>query len=573
MGEGAGGSESIAGNGGSVGSGTGGSATQDSGDYLFPEGRGPQVTFTTYEAESMMTDGVILGPSRDFGQVAAECSQRMCVRLDAEGEYVSFVNDRPSNSIVVRYSIPNGGLDYWTTLTVLVDGIERTKLDVTSRYSWSYRNESDDIFNTPDQKNPGAGQAHHFFDETRAIVGDIPVGSTVSVKKSSGDGAAHYDIDLIEMEQVADPLPQPPGFKSIETCGATNNGDLDDDTAAIQACLDNPGPAGVYIPAGVYYVKSDTLENDETVVRGAGMWHSTIMGYRARFACWNGDCEYYDFSIFGDTTQRGDADPDAAFDGNDNNNVVLENIWVEHRRVGYWTSNNTHNLVIRNSRFRNLHADAVNLYGGASNSVVEHCHIRNTGDDGLAAWSHDRPDRNPNEGNVFRHNYVQLVWKANCFGIYGGNNTSILDNVCTDTLQYSGILLGRLFDAHGFSGLTHIERNTLLRAGGRAYGSNQGAIRIYAQQGPLDNVRVKDLDIIAPTYSAIHIQGPNFVGNTIFDGVLIEDPGTSAFYLSGSSRGAMDAIDIMYQGDAPGVESGWGAEFAVNKVGDGNSGW
>jgi hypothetical protein len=81
------------------------------------------------------------------------------------------------------------------------------------------------------------------------------------------------------------------------------------------------------------------------------------------------------------------------------------------------------------------------------------------------------------------------------------------------------------------------------------------------------------MDIIAPTYSAIHIQGPNFVGNTIFDGVFIEDPGTSAFYLSGNSQGAMDAIDIVYEGDAPGISSGNGADFSVNKVGDGNVGW
>src|SRR5690606_36167967 len=117
--------------------------------------------------------------------------------------------------IVVRYSIPNGGLDYWTKLTVLVDGVERAKLDVTSRYSWSYRNDDDDIFNTAAQKDPNAGVAHHFFDETRALVGDIPVGATVTIRKSAGDGAAHYDIDLVEMEQVADPIAKPAGFKSI----------------------------------------------------------------------------------------------------------------------------------------------------------------------------------------------------------------------------------------------------------------------------------------------------------------------------------------------------------------------
>ena len=574
----------VSGGGGLTGSGglseTGGSPPQGAGgrtpevnpgDYIFPDGRGARVSFKTYEAEEMDTNGELLGPTRDFGQVASEASGRRAVRLHQQGDYVSFVNQATSNSVVVRYSIPDNGENYWTKLTVLVDDVERAKLDVTSRYSWSYRNDKDNIFNKPEQNNPGSGTGHH-FDETRALVGDIPIGSKVTVRKSPGDGAAHYDIDLVEMEQVAEPLPQPAGFRSIVDCGATNNGDQDDDTWAIQQCLDDPG-AGVYIPPGVFYVKSDTLEVANTEVRGAGMWHSTIMGYRARFACWNHNCRYYDFSVFGDTTARYDSDPDVAFDGSNNNGVVLENIWVEHRRVGYWVSGGGDGIVIRGSRFRNLHADGVNFYGHTRNSVIENSHFRNTGDDAIAQWSHDSGGRPAGENNTYRHNYIQLPWKANCFGIYGGSNTKIEDNVCADVLQYPGVLLGRQFDSHAFGGLNSINRNTLLRTGGRAYGARQGALKFSAQQGPIDHIRVNDLDIIDSTYFGIQIQGEDYVGDTVLDNVSIQNPGDGGFFLMWGSKGALDASNVSYSGGAAPIVAESGANFSVNKVGDGNTGW
>lgn len=127
---------SVAGSGGdTAGSGgsTGGGHFQDDGEswFLFDEERGARVRFTTYEAEFMETNGELLGPTREFGQVASEASGRQAVRLDAEGDFVSLVNAKASNSVVVRYSIPDRGGDYWTKLTVLVDGEERVKLDVT----------------------------------------------------------------------------------------------------------------------------------------------------------------------------------------------------------------------------------------------------------------------------------------------------------------------------------------------------------------------------------------------------------------------------------------------------------
>jgi hypothetical protein len=176
-----------------------------SGQPTLPSGRGATLPYVEYEAEDMTTDGAQLGPSRTFGDVASEASGRRAVRLASTGQSVQFVNGSDANSIVVRYSIPDGGLNYWATLSVYVNGTARAHLSVTSRYSWSYGGDSD--FNQPAQKDPASGSPHHFFDEARALLGDVPAGATVAIKKDSGDNAATYDIDLVDMELVPPPLP------------------------------------------------------------------------------------------------------------------------------------------------------------------------------------------------------------------------------------------------------------------------------------------------------------------------------------------------------------------------------
>ena len=399
------------------------------------------------------------------------------------GHYVRFTNQSASNSIVVRYSIPDGGSDYWATLGVYVNDELRKRLSVTSRYSWTYGG-GDQDFNHPDQNNPARGTPHHYFDEARALIGDVPAGAKVMVRKDAADAAAEYVIDLVDMEAAPPALAKPQDFLSVsEDCGATPN-DTSDDSAALQRCIDRvqgERRRGLYIPAGEFKSLSRPLSVSNITIRGAGMWHSTISGFHARFDCWGNNCKFYDFAVFGDTILRDDNSPETAFGGNGSSGALLENIWIEHTKTGYWTGANTDGLVIRNCRMRNLFADGVNFYGGTSNSIVENTHARNTGDDAFASWSPG--DRAINRNNVFRHNFVQVPWKANCYALYGGQDIVIEDNVCADTVQYPGILLARQFGSHPFSGRIRIERNSLIRAGGNAYNQGHGAFKLHAAEG------------------------------------------------------------------------------------------
>ncbi|TKD11774.1 hypothetical protein [Polyangium fumosum] len=568
-GAGAGGTGGDAGSAGAGGqsAGSGGAGGQPPG----PSGGGAAAPFVEYEAEVMETNGVVLEPTRAFTAVASEASGRQAVRLSNVGDYVRFKNQGPSNSIVVRYSIPDGGSDFWTTLSVYVNDELRHKLPVTSRYAWTYGDHNH--FNQPDQNNPGLGVPHHFFDESRALLSDIPAGATIMLRKDASDTAAEYVIDLVDMETVAPPLPKPAGYLSlIDDCGGTPN-DASDDSGALQHCIDRvqgEGHAGLYLPPGEFRSLSKPLSLSNITVRGAGMWHTTVSGYFARFDCWGNNCKYHDFSVFGDTIQRKDDSPENAFGGNGSSGSLLENIWVEHVKVGYWTGADTNGLVIRNCRMRNLFADAVNFYGGTSNSIVEYTHARNTGDDAFASWS--PADRALNRKNVFRRNLVQVPWMANCFGIYGGEDISVEDNVCADVVQYPGILIARQFGSHPFSGMTRIERNTLLRAGGSAYNEEHGAFKLHAAQGLLQHVTVNDLEIIEPTHAGIHIEGPAAMDSIWFNKVNIKKPRTAAFHLSPGSNGAMDAAYVVATEAPVGVIDQSQGQFKI-LPGAGNAGW
>ncbi|HEY1534386.1 MAG TPA: hypothetical protein VGF76_10215, partial [Polyangiaceae bacterium] len=218
-------------NAGSAGAGTGGAPA------IPPADRGATLPFLEYEAENGDTNGMVLGPSRKTAvsnDVAAESSQRKAVKLSATGQYVKIKSTNAANSIVVRVSVPDSadGQGASATLSVYVNGTFKQKLTVTSRYSWTYGTAI-----SPSSNNPSDGNAHHFYDEAHALLGDIPAGASVSVQKDADDSAAYYVVDLIDLEYVGAPIAQPANYLSITDCGATPN-DASDDRAAIQTCID-----------------------------------------------------------------------------------------------------------------------------------------------------------------------------------------------------------------------------------------------------------------------------------------------------------------------------------------------
>jgi hypothetical protein len=534
------------------------------------DSRGADVPWIEYEAENGETNGEILLPDRTFGTIAAESSGRSAVKLDQVGEHVQFESTEPANSVIVRFVIPDSedGKGLESTISLYVDNVFRQKIQLTSKYAWSYGGE-EETFNVPK-----AGGAHHFYDEARALVGDISSGSIVKLQKDYDDDAEYYVIDLVDLEQVDAPKTKPEGFLSIvEACGATPNDNIDDG-ASIQDCIDQARAAktGVWIPVGTFESLSRELQVSDVTIQGAGMWYSIIHGSYARFNCTGNNCRYFDFAILGETVLRDDSSLENGFNGGAGTGSRLENIWVEHTEVGYWVGRGTNGLVITGSRFRNLFADGVNFCNGTSNSVIENSHFRNTGDDALASWSPQGDSVNTN--NVFRFNTVQVPWRANCFAIYGGKDNRIEDNLCYDVVTYPGILIAQQFNSNRFEGTTVIQRNSLIRAGGRMFHLEHGALKIWANRGEIHGLVVKDMFIDGPTFAGIELQGSYPITSTMFENITVQYAGTSGIHLSSNLEGdvTFSFVTVTDSGKEALTNYAPKLKFQIT-LGDGNSGW
>lgn len=565
-----------AGKGGAAQGGQAGAAGSNAGGAGAPMAtRGATLPYVELEAETAETNGTILGPSRKQGDIAAESSGRRAVRLDAVGQHVRFVLPKAASSIVVRYVVPDapggGGID--ATLGLYVGTTRIASLPLTSRYAWVYGGESSSSDNQP---GPGA---HHFYDEARARFDLVPAGTTVTLQKDAEDTAAYYVVDLVDFEEVPAAIGMPAGALSVLDFGAKPD-DGGDDGPALQKAIDagRAQQKDVYLPPGRYRSATAPLAVRDVTVRGAGMWHTVVEGPFARFDCGGSGCRYRDFALLGETKTRDDQGADNGFNGGAGKGSLLENVWVEHTKCGWWVGKNTSlgpgerptdGLVIRNSRIRNTFADGVNLCNGASNSVVEQTHLRNTGDDALATWSPSF-DGPPGENNVFRFNTVQIPWRANCFAIYGGKDHRIEDNVCSDVVMYPGVLVSSGFSAHPFAGTTSILRTTLTRAGGSMYGQEHGALKLFGDQSDVAGIVAKDLLIEDATYSGVHVQGPKKVSGQLA-AIQVTGGTTAGIRVEGNAVGSLELSGVAVSGYPKGAQND-AAGFQLVK-GAGNTGW
>lgn len=623
--------------GGSGGTGTGGGG--GGGGSPSADGRGMDKPWIEHQAEDGETNAAVLGPSRvkwDANHIEAEAIGRKAVRLDQTGHYVAFKTTAPANSIVVRFSIPDapggGGID--ATLGLYVDGVRVGSLELTSRYSWSYRGGliGDPIVDIP------AEQPHTFFDEAHLLLEDIPVGAEVKLQKDAEDTAAFYIIDLVDFEQVAPPLEMPAGFTSITDFGVQPDDGLDhaDEIALALQSTDK-----LWFPPGTYIAESISsgnvgLDNPGVEVRGAGMWHTKIKGRKAIFFCIGADtsCVYKDFAIFGESKARAEETEGVqkAFAGPLGKNSLIENLWIEHEVAAIWVGNDppyqpapTDGLVIRNVRIRNTYADGINLANGTSNSLVENCHMRNVGDDAAVVWSikwtdwvkeksyvwgdgaftqeqKDAPDQGVGHGNTFRKISVQMPWRANCFASYGGNDNHFEDSTCEDVLTYPGILIDNEFSPYPFGPAVTVFRNiSIVRGGGPMFFENtanpweHGALKFYLREGDVNDILVEDVDIIDPTYAGIEFRGfgAEFVppgevfhpdvladadnatfANVTLRNVKVTNAGTYGIEIvDNGGRGQVNFENVDVTGSALGaIDQGGAPDSFFNKV-SGNDGW
>ncbi|MCX7002686.1 MAG: glycosyl hydrolase family 28-related protein [bacterium] len=477
---------------------------------------GAAVPWTTYEAEDMAGTGTRLGPGYSPHTVEAESSGRQCVKLASPGQYVELTAQQPANALVVRYSMPDaangGGID--ATVSLYTNGIFARKLAVTSTYAWQYGAYSWTNY-------PAAGSPRNFYDEARVKDLTINASDIVRIQKDATDTAAYYIIDLVDLENIAPALAQPPGTTSnwlnvkAAPFSAAGNG-TNDDTTALKNCVSVAMAQGknVWVPAGTYKLTDyiDGLKN--VTVQGAGMWHTTFVAdpvlanttptRRPRFNGGGDNVHLADFAVIGYRTYRIDTQPGDGIGGSFGTNSTIARLWLEHTSVGVWVVNSL-GLLIEDCRARNTIADGYNLCVGVRGSVISNCTARGTGDDCFATWPATYIAQTYKPGlNRFTHCTGQLAYLAQGGSLYGGEGNAIDQCLFQDMTYGSGVLISGTFEVgpNVFSGTTLVQNSAVMRCGGYF---DKAALKFMLENHPITNVILNNLSIVDSVSHAIGV--------------------------------------------------------------------
>lgn len=526
---------------------------------------GAAVPWTTYEAENMtISGGTILGPQYGTGEVASEASGRECVQLNATGQYVQFTAQSAANALVVRYSVPDtaNGLGTNYTLSLYTNGVFVEELPVTSQYSWLYGA-------YPFTNNPTAGSPRNFYDEVRTNGLNINPGDVIRLEKGGADTAATYDIDLVDLENVAAPGAAPASSLSIMSYGAAGNG-VSDDTTALQNCIAAAISQGktVWLPPGFYKITSSINLPSNLTLQGAGMWYSSLVGdpvlytNSARRVTLNGagsNIHLSDFAIVGKLNYRNDNEPNDGLGGSYGTGSTISRVWVEHTKTGAWLVNSS-GLVVDSCRFRDTVADGINLCVGMANTVVTNCAARGTGDDCFPIWPATYTSQAYSPGNnLITHCTAVVPFLANGGAIYGGVGNSIQDCQFFDITYGCGVLLSTTFavGTNSISGNTSVQRCDLIRCGGYDPGYQwraalQFCLDTYANG--ISGVTLNSLNITNSVSDGMSvIGGTGTLANTVAGGVSIPNYGIGT-----GGRNALwarnDAVGSMTLSNSPVVE-------------------
>jgi hypothetical protein len=561
-----------------------------------PAARGATLPYTTYEAESGTTTGQKLAPGRGYTTDVAEASGRSAVKLTGTGQYVDVTLTAPANAITVRASIPDssGGGGLTAPLAVSAGGTNIGDLTLTSRYSWMYGP-------YPFTGGPGGERPHRFFDDSRLLLDKTyPAGTVLRLTKATA-ATAFVTVDLVDAEVAAPALTAPAGYVDVTTKGATA-GDTSDDSNAFRAAISdaqNTSAKGVWIPAGKFTLASKVEFAGGVAVRGAGMWRTTLQGVNRKggFLLTGGNnTQLADFTIDGDNEVRDDSGGDAGIEGDFGTGSLIQNVAINHTKVGLWINGRTNGLEIAGVRVRNTMADGINVTvnetGGSSNVRVEQSTLRNTGDDAMALWSRGFGPFDVTN-SVFAFNTVALPILANGAAIYGGTGNRIEDNLISDTVfNGAGIEVGSRFTKTDMTGTATVQRNTLTRTGSHHwdFGTHIGAVWIWAAQedgNMTGRIDVRDLQVDSSSYQGMYVSYARQVANLVLDNVKFTGTGANTSGENGTSNAGshgmqFDAVSGSGQfgnvtvtglsGSGSLGISNPGGQFVVTK-GSGNSGW
>jgi len=468
-------------------------------------------------------------------------------------------------------------------------------------------------FTTPTPTVATPFRPMHFYDEQRVLLDRVyGVGDTIRLTVPEGTNAAWTIVDLVDFEKVAPPVQSVPQSLSVLDFGADPTGGAESSDAfdaAIAAA--KAAHKTVFIPAGTYQVNRHIVVDDVTI-EGAGNWWTIIRGHQVTLSSPLPDGsvhtgvgfygKYVDdgggshnvhlsnFAIEGDVRERVDTDQVNGIGGALTDSSI-DGLYIHHTKVGLWFDGPMHNLTVSNTIVADVIADGINFRRGVTSSKVVNSFFRNTGDDGMAMWSHNvtsgHPEVDEDANDVFDHNTVQTPTLANGIAIYGGRDNTVSSNVVADPIREgSGLHAGSRFGSTPFAGSLRFTNNTTVRAGSLElnWKIGLGAIWLYALEGNLDaDLEVVGDTFLQSTYNAIMIVSDwpvkdlYSITNVHFEDVRVDGTGTSVLSARAAGSASFQNVDARNVG-AVGVNNCGsfnfkpaGSEFSLTDLG-GNDG-
>jgi alpha-1,3-glucanase-like protein/F5/8 type C domain-containing protein/CARDB protein/ASPM-SPD-2-Hydin domain-containing protein len=502
-------------------------------------GRGANVPWDEYEAEAGSFTGTLETGTWAEGTLSGEASGRKAVTLTGAAQSVQWTSRVNANSLVVRYSVPDGTAN---SLDVFV-GTNPTavaRIAVSGDFAWLYSGRTNaDLHAAQNVRDAAHPDQHHMYDEGNALLSatgaaTIHPGDVVRLQPVNASPA--ITVDFADLELVAAPLTAPANYVTVT--GLTQN----DIQTAISSAVSGAKP-GIFLPPGTYQMNNIITLPAGLAVQGAGMWHTKLVTAGGTkntswgFQVGGNGCTFQDFAMFGSYDTRVDG-TGRAFGGNMMTSTSIRRVWAERWVVGGWITGGS-NLLFQDIRFRNTMADGINFANGTRNSKIVNSTVRNNGDDGFAMWSSTDLGQGEDFGNVFQNDTAALIWRAAGFAIYGGHDNVIQDSYVYDTLKYPGLTIDNEFiPQFPFSGTTTFTNMTIERCGGVMWWDEEanpavtpkrkwGAVWLFAGDPNAANqftgIRLTNIDIIDPVFYGVLIQ--NVAGqsilDTIFDGVRI----------------------------------------------------
>lgn len=529
----------------------------------------------------MRTTGTIMGPAYNPYMVETESSGQKCVKLNATGQFVECSAPVTANSLVIRYSLPDGGLGNGTstTLGIYKNGNLLLHKTVTSHYAYLYGK-------YPFTNNPADGETRNFYDETSITGIAIEKGDVIKVQRDDAttDNAGYCIIDMVDLEKIPDALTAPANALSITDKSFAGSEPVDDYTEAFRKCIAAAAAAGktVWIPAGTYKITGDIVLPANITVRGAGMWYSVLAGdenlyhdanRRVRIKGDGSNIHISGFAIAGKLNYRNDNEPNDGIVGQFEENSTISGIWIEHTKVGMWIQN-SHNLTITGCRMRNTIADGINFCVGMSHCTIENCTARGTGDDCFAFWPAVFEKQRYSPGhNLVSHCTGQLPFLANGAAIYGGESNSIANCSFTDISQGSAVLISTTFPTendsvhNNFSGITVVKDCNINTSGGFDHEWDwRAAVEVCLDRRSIAGLAITGLNIKNSLSNAVSIIGKTDKGKTgTLSGAVLSDVRISNYgigtkdkyglYVSGNAIGTLvvkDCVIPEYKNDSGG---------------------